>query len=1385
MRKTKGGLFLITMAVLAVLFSCKNEFFPTPFVPGDDNRSSSAEAPDGLSASQGEYRSISLSWNQKPNAERYYIYRANSPLDDFVRCGETTAGQFKLAVTPGSTVYYKVSAVSKDGKESAQSIFVRGTSLAQPVITDIIEITESGVTVTWYMDNAKEDTYKNNLLYTVYCFEGSVSTPVAQLALDGAVLAENKAPFANLKPNAQYGYQVEAYLRGDQHASEKSDKVDAATARRMRPAAPVNLRASRGTSHDKIELSFELPDMVDIALGENQYDPKPVYFVIHKRPYSESGNNAYNPVCVYFGSNAVTAITKGGKSFSSYIPGATIKWIDNIGSNYRGVEYEYQVQSYVDDTPKVISSDSSKASATGWALNEGNLSFGEIGYTLNEYGSLYASAQLPLDFDFDPKGVTYDYSLVETIEPIDVNEPDPNPNDPNGTVTRTSNTLTYDEIKNYVAQMDLTQKTNEDTPGRGIYSYKVKINLNNDTIDTVSTIGKVEVSEDKDPIIVEGFSVQDGYTDKFVLKWHFHKNRRYVLSVSNDRTDWTEIGTVNPNPDDASTDRTENYTHTYTANVTPGLTKYFAIRPYRDIGGGNFKQGQMVYAPAASRTLGVPELSLSGDGPSYSEITVAWTEAQKADTYRIKYWYTGEGNYNTAITEATVHKNNLKVDAFGKLEYSFMPFENNTIDAAKAGLEIQVAVDALNEGLRTNVGGNEIATTSTGNAHTRLVGPALLNPGANHAVSPTDIDVSWNEVSGANGYYVFRRQFNMNNTAEEGIEAIVYYVPASAISVIDVTGKELALVSNEKTDTTTVKATASFANSRYTLKDMYMNDSEYGGGYVNHTAAYRNQQNDMAQGFSYRYYVVPVVNRGGSPEPLTSIEFTYAKDGSNKNTGISYYTIQENGKNIRYNGAAALEKDGFTIGFGQNVTATKGTYASSGNVNNGIQITWSAPPRLAGVAGFSPRYNVYRRVTGGATWDTVNTNINAMQTVDIPPTRGVIYEYAVGITNGGAGIGSEPGASRRFIERCATYRDERSRSHYLGYMLGYIKMTSVTRGEDSTLNASLGERVTWQSAGMGIQNNVSTDYNWGIDGYTVYVMNRNISNGWHIIADNITNFQNQINQSIVLTPSNTPTVTVTDRLGTITRNLLFVLRDYKHFYRVRTYVMNGDTKIYGPDDPGWTYQYRFGTNQADHINASNAMENDYVKWGARQITKNEFITIAALYFARGQERVHGSGAWPSSSKSASASTNMGGSGSVSIGYSFLVGPSGGMREHNFSNYKDDLMVRTDDWMTFVTLNGRANAYNFPLGQRPRSYWENGWITVTGPWDTPNLYSGQIKFGTGGRDDGSNVKWGGGNVVVKYPTAEAEQSFSVTGQNHTPFEFPDQSSNNRLNTNSWR
>ena len=103
MKKMRAILFI--SAALFVLFSCKDPFLSEPKFPEDRGTTGrGVAAPEGLRASQGEKRSITLSWNENPNAALFYIYSADSPLNTFTRCGETNSSDFIFNVPPGTAI---------------------------------------------------------------------------------------------------------------------------------------------------------------------------------------------------------------------------------------------------------------------------------------------------------------------------------------------------------------------------------------------------------------------------------------------------------------------------------------------------------------------------------------------------------------------------------------------------------------------------------------------------------------------------------------------------------------------------------------------------------------------------------------------------------------------------------------------------------------------------------------------------------------------------------------------------------------------------------------------------------------------------------------------------------------------------------------------------------------------------------------------------------------------------------------------------------------------------------------------------------------------------------------------------------------------------------
>ena len=78
------------IAMAFILSTCDNSFLSMPLVPSDEYQNSKNEAPGNVTVSHGEKRSINIKWDAVPNTALYYVYKASSPLDLFVKCGETS-----------------------------------------------------------------------------------------------------------------------------------------------------------------------------------------------------------------------------------------------------------------------------------------------------------------------------------------------------------------------------------------------------------------------------------------------------------------------------------------------------------------------------------------------------------------------------------------------------------------------------------------------------------------------------------------------------------------------------------------------------------------------------------------------------------------------------------------------------------------------------------------------------------------------------------------------------------------------------------------------------------------------------------------------------------------------------------------------------------------------------------------------------------------------------------------------------------------------------------------------------------------------------------------------------------------------------------------------
>ncbi|MDR1899336.1 MAG: hypothetical protein LBQ55_04950, partial [Treponema sp.] len=478
---------------------------------------------------------------------------------------------------------------------------------------------------------------------------------------------------------------------------------------------------------------------------------------------------------------------------------------------------------------------------------------------------------------------------------------------------------------------------------------------------------------------------------------------------------------------------------------------------------------------------------------------------------------------------------------------------------------------ALNEARRLADGGAEIVTVSNTVDNARLFGPAgLEQPGAVTAaqnLSTSEIELSWNAVTGAAGYYIIRRQYALDNSdpVPAGL-TLLYYVNAADMHL---KGKDILLDGfGIKTDSDAVSAEIAYANGTYTLKDQAIPDVYYTEK-KNLFGLYADEQNDMLWGYPYRYHVVPVLSENDKP----------IMDSSCSLGGVSYSAAS----------MAALEKTGRALGFVFDVTATKGTYSSGGDsVNDGIGISWTRPDYLPA----GTKYQVFRRREASSNdWDPITTSpITAAEYEDKygdsgGPVDGTVYEYVVGVSLNGSN--SRPDQNARFINQSRTVADEDfpAERKMSGFVLPRPTMISASRTVNlDPVSGKYYEIVKWNSVGV---DSLSSDLkNRGVSGYEIQVRDQSGERAWQAL------------QTVLLeTDDDKNRLEFTANLFNDT-GLLTVLRDYRHYFRVRAFVSHGG-RVYSraPENPSATLD---GT------------ENDYVKWGVKQISAQEFAALTSL-----------------------------------------------------------------------------------------------------------------------------------------------------------------------------
>ena len=1362
-------LMCVLFALIAVVgIGCKNQFLEKPTF-GSSNVANNEQstgpttgsvegfgAPSGLKSTQGGYREITLSWNPVPDAVRYYVYRANTQFETFIQVGETgdSSTSYTMKVQSGADFYYRVTAVNHTGKESKFSAIVRGTSLAQPLVSGIEGVEgkeDSDVTVYWYMGNV--DAYQKDVRYNVICYDEK-GTELARVVVDGSKVNETAAVISGLIPNTSYTYAVEAYIVSAQDKVEKCNPIDAATARRLRPNAPENLVVQQGQSKDGITLSFNLPALVDVALPGGFYEQKPLYFKIYRREASSSNTDTgWQLIKADFGKTATKPAenentAEGEKTAESevqkvnfgaedveYNPGDTVTFTDQTAGLKRGTKYEYKVQSFA-YYERDITSQYSASVAIGWLIDQANFRTGKYTPTLNEEKTAYVSATLGFSFEWKTLGLDNEYHFIleETRFTLEGDSDDASSVEKE-TIDTKFNSI--DEVNAYVRKFN---NLNDDTQGinvRGYYRYTLTIfNKNNTEILVLNSPGRAVVTNSVNVPVIKLFSVSSGYNDKIELQWMHNSNYTYTveyIDADNNIETVSDTGTsVAPTINhetlySGKQDYKDGDVLTYTHAVAPGKKYEYILRVSEEISTDSL--------PIVGRTSVAPKIE--GSGYSYDSITVTWQDVPAADfTIAAKYKDSNiAGRYPIEPLQVEGHDaETVEKDAVIRTATFDKP--NGYTHGNVSGLPVEVTITANVPVTRTvhtldgDVGTSYKITTENlsplalvSTTEHNTMGPAMVQAKADEGIYSDKINLTWKEVPGATAYMVLRSGFHIASNAPE--------TPTDSPSHLDFQSTDTYLVKKSE-DKWTVSLmpsgvsydayfSVSLTDGTFTLSDNLYTAA--GSSLKEKDKATMGQwiarQEQLSWGAPYKYSVLPVTNEN------EAIEYDY--ESSPSSVAVASINLTELPLVI-----------GTTKGYAWNVKATKGTYSENGE-NTGVKLTWTRPFTQASQ---EDGYNVYRAEYNAkdvSAWKQLSEPVKLGQTTYIDETAvpGVMYQYMVA-----TGVDTDalyPNENAAWVARHDAMLDSEYESERLAN--GFVLPQIEPRVEEINLGNTIA--ISWSAP------ETAGKKNYLFDGYVVEIMNNNIDDQWHEVKTFT------FDDSISRNPNYNYSVENTN-------GLLKVLRDYKFYFRIRTYTIddNGDKLLSKAPAYTWT----------------DKGENDYVQYGTRQVSLEEFAHMALVNLVEPQETYRGDDGYynnnyikvpQNGNEKAFESSNSG------------VGPV--TYHSDYNSYTAQPMTRAGRRVSGLTLQGKLQGYAATLWAFPKEWWsgntkgEDSLITVTYPG-----------YGTGTIKLSKETNRGKGAVEVSYNGGSWSYGTSSVILQKLPLPLQgDGSFSTQYNTDYWK
>ena len=1199
---------LLSCAFFASMFfnSCKQL---TSFDPNVDGVrvavSNTFSSPTDLKATHGRKQMISLEWTPVSGAKYYDVYCAESATAEFKKIGGTDKNSFDDKVGAGRTLYYRVCATKSDGTQSELSATVKGTSLAQPVISGG-DVEADSATISWFMENARAvdgtDNYESSLMFVVHWQQKNGGTPN-----EVTLSAKYEYKIENLSGAADYEFWIDAYLSGDQSSVESSPRVDKKTLTSYTPLAPV-FTASQGESAKGIWLYITLPEKVmvqtetKLSPNEKVDEPYPLYFEIYRKvgEMGEGDSDADwgSPVCERLYCNGTTTPPTEDE-YNAYNAGAEIKWFDESANLVGGEKYTYRIISHSDteNYDKIVCPEGKKnnsvptppnkaTTALGWksAHPDFKVNYSADSRTLSPDNAKVVSVSFGFDAGWKDLGKAGDYkfAIKQNKKPWTVDDSG------DGSDTWLNNASgeqffgTIDEINSCAVKFG--SESGLKTDEIGVYSYTLYVVLkdaaigdvtddNDKVLDSVKATDEIVVTDVVELPKAE-LEVQGGYKDKVVLKITVEQGVKY--KVVRTLLDTTSQG--DPEEIDIPLPENPGTSFEYSDSVEGNGRYSYILKAIADNGAFSLSQSR------EAETLGTPKVSFNSKALRYDSVTISFDGVLAAERYAVQLGTSGGFGGGKTFTFAAdvadkVTVGNAEVSLKGNTYTVTINKPEGYSDATKAGALAELTVTA-----HSNVNNAPSEAVDV-----NVLGPALLNATVNTAAEATEnsITLTWKKVDGAKGYLIRRVMYktaDSNDVAE--YSEVTYYCDGEKVTYEgeDTGGRVTISKSNDE--------------KTFTLTDTYKEPSLSNVD----LEIYETAQAKIAWGLPFRYVVLPVLDKG---------DFDFASNS---------LALADSGNKVPYSNIDKIEtKEAATLGYGLNLVADK---ATSGTTQH---IEWEKP------------YNaqqpvVYRRAAGSESgvFKMVNdTNLKLKDnTASLNISKVDCYDAFEYIVKYYSQKDAYPSSEIELIPSMLTeIEDEKNKRTYdtpQGAMTelnnkGYLLSTDFTAEPhpDKQSKYAYAEQISWiqwdyKTRAVGPKtivisignNNIGADkkdfVELKIDNENVTVNIKDIDDFTIAEQGNNYNIFNVIPKDI-------------NAGKTMSSGMLKVLRDYRHHYTLILKNETGTEVVYEKDG------YRQITDEemvrAATLAMSVGFKNSYddrqgTKWSAAAIDKNTYTSPA-------------------------------------------------------------------------------------------------------------------------------------------------------------------------------